>query len=64
MPDRTRILLYATIIVLLFASPALGNAGSVAMLAGAAHLLVGNLVIGLAGVAIHFPVAAERALKE
>ncbi|MFI4916720.1 MAG: hypothetical protein ACIAS6_09485, partial [Phycisphaerales bacterium JB060] len=60
MPDRTRILLFATLFVLLAASPALANAGSVAMLAGAAHLLVGNLAIGLAEGGILMKLGARR----
>lgn len=49
-----------TIVVLIAASPALANAGSVAMLAGAAHLLVGNLFIGLAEGGILMKLGARR----
>lgn len=46
MPDRTRTIIFATIIVLLFATPALANASSAGM-ALAIHLAIGNLLIGL-----------------
>lgn len=56
---RHRLTLIA-FVVLIAASPALANAGSVAMLAGAAHLLVGNLFIGLAEGGILMKLGARR----
>ena len=57
--SRHRLML-VTIVVLITASPALANAGSVAMLAGATHLLVGNLLIGLAEGGILMKLGARR----
>ncbi len=53
-------LMLVTIVVLITASPALANAGSLAMLAGAVHLLLGNLFIGLAEAAILMKFGARQ----
>ena len=57
--SRHRLML-VTIVVLITASPALANAGSVAMLAGAPHLLVGSRLIGLAEGGILMKLGARR----